>query len=71
MNLKKIGGKKRKRKKMETKINKSLAIAFNIAKKGKVGDMIGFTVGKSHFTLVKDTGYVTEVKLRKLGKGGE
>jgi len=56
---------------METKINKNLAMAFNIAKKGRVGDMVGFTVGKSHFTLVKDTGYVTEVKLRKLGKGGE
>jgi len=56
---------------METKINKNLAMAFDIAKKGRVGDMVGFTVGKSHFTLVKDTGYVTEVKLKRLKKGGE
>ena len=44
----------------------SLAAAFSIANQGRVGDVVGFTVGKKHFTLIKDTGYVTHVRLGKL-----
>ena len=44
---------------------------FEISSRGRVGDMVGFSVGRKHFTLVKDTGCITEIKLKKLGGGGK
>ena len=55
-----------KKKTEKNNIPESLLIAFDIAANGKVGDIVGFTVGKRHFTLIKDTGYVSDVKLKKI-----
>jgi hypothetical protein len=53
---------------IESPAYESLVIALNIAlsQSTRVGDIIGFNVGKKHFTLVKDTGHVSKVEIRRL-----
>lgn len=45
-----------------------MTTALDLSIKGSIGDSVGFNIGKRHFTLVKDTGYATEVTLKKLSK---
>ena len=48
----------------------SLRIALNLifSKDTEIGDQIGFRVGRHHFTIVKDTGYVSVIRLKKFEK---
>ena len=52
-------------------LDENVVIAFNIVDKVRVGDVVGFTVGKKHFTIVKDTGYNAQVKLKALRRRGK